>query len=129
MRAYGSLLYRRSGRSKFNAAPTRCSEGRMHQSGLEARRCTELHLMERAGVITNLRAHPQVRFRLEVDGHHICDYMADFCYYDNERRAEIVEDVKGMMTDVARMKMKLMEAVHGVEVELVRHVRKASGWR
>jgi hypothetical protein len=101
----------------------------MHQSTLEARRCDELHLMQTGGLIKDLRAHPQVRFSLDVDGHHICDYHADFCYYDNERQAEVVEDTKGMITDVCRLKMKLMAACHGVDVELVRHAGKSRGWR
>ena len=116
-------------RSKFNARPLACRQGVIHQSTLEARRCDELHLMQQGGLIKDLRAHPQVRFRLDVDGHHICDYMADFCYYDNERQTEVVEDTKGMITDVCRMKMKLMAAVHGVDVELVRQAGKSRGWR
>jgi hypothetical protein len=114
-------------RSKFNSRPLACRQGVIHQSTLEARRCDELHLMQTGGLIKDLRAHPQVRFRL--DGHHICDYLADFCYFDNERNAEVVEDTKGIITDVCRMKLKLMAAVHGVDVELVRHAGKSKGWR
>jgi hypothetical protein len=116
-------------RAKFNNRPLRCRQGAMHQSTLEARRCDELHLMQKGGLIKDLRAHPQVRFSLDVGTHHICDYMADFCYFDNERNAEVVEDTKGMITDVCRMKLKLMSAVHGVDVELVRHAGKSRGWR
>lgn len=100
----------------------------MHQSTLESRRCDELHLMQTGGLIRDLQAHPQVRFRLDVGGHHICDYLADFKYYDIERGTEVVEDTKGFITDVARMKLKLMAAVHGVDVELVRN-SKGRGWR
>lgn len=120
---------KRAPRSKYSARPLRCRAGVMHQSTLEARRCDELHLMQTGGLIKDLRAHPQVRFSLDVDGHHICDYMADFCYFDNERQADVVEDTKGMITDVCRLKLKLMAAVHGVDVELVRHAGKSRGWR
>jgi hypothetical protein len=115
-------------RSKFNSRPIACRQGVIHQSTLEARRCDELHLMQQGGLIKDLRAHPQVRFRLDVDGHHICDYLADFCYFDIERNSEVVEDTKGVITDVCRMKLKLMAAVHGVDVELVRHAGKSKGW-
>ena len=115
-------------RSKFNNRPLRCKAGSMHQSTLEARRCDELHLMQTGGLIRDLRAHPQVRFRLDVGGHHIADYQADFCYFDTERNAEVVEDTKGMVTEVFRMKAKLMAAVHGVDVEIVR-THKGRGWR
>jgi hypothetical protein len=92
----------------------------MHQSTLEARRCDELHLLQQGGLIRDLEAHPQVRFRLDVNGQHIADYLCDFRYFDNERNAEIVEDVKGFQTEVSKFKLKLMAAVHGVNVELVR---------
>ena len=115
--------------SKFHNRPLKCKAGWIHQSTLEARRCDELHLMQQGGLIGNLRAHPQVRFRLDANGHHICDYVADFCYFDKERNAEVVEDTKGMITDVCRMKLKLMSACHGVDVELVRRAGKGRGWR
>jgi len=95
----------------------------MHQSTSEARRCDELSLMEKGGLIRDLEAHPQVRFRLDVGGHHICDYLADFVYFDNERNERVVEDVKGFQTEISKFKLRLMEAVHGVSVELVRSRR------
>ena len=115
-------------RSKFNNRPLRCRQNVMHQSTGEARRCDELHLMQQGGLIRDLEAHPQVRFRLDVDGHHICDYLADFVYYDNERKERVVEDVKGFQTEISKFKLKLMAAIHGVNVELVRN-SKARGWR
>jgi hypothetical protein len=115
------------GRSKFGNRPLRCRQNHTHQSTLESRRCDELQLLERGGLIRDLEH--QVRFRLDVNGHHICDYICDWKYYDNERGCEIVEDAKGLLTDVCRMKLKLMTAVHGVDVELVRHAGKSRGWR
>lgn len=84
--------------------------------------------MEKGGLIRDLRAHPQAMFRLDVNGQHIATYRPDFIYFDNERGEEIVEDTKGILTDVCRMKLKLMAAVHGVNVELVRNSR-GRGWR
>src|SRR3989304_3099495 len=107
---------------KFRNSPTRCRDGVMHQSQLESRRCDELHLMEAGGLIRDLEAHPQPRYKLDVNEVHICDYLADFRYFDVDRGEEVVEDTKGFMTDVARMKLKLMEAIHGVAVQLVRKV-------
>ena len=112
--------------SKFNSIPLRCLAGHMHQSQLEARRCNELGLMEKAGVIRDLEQ--QVRFRLDVNGQHICDYICDWKYFDIERGCEVVEDAKGILTDVCRIKLKLMAAVRGVNVEIVRRA-KARGWR
>jgi len=90
----------------------------MHQSTLEARRCDELGLMETGGLIRDLEQQP--RFRLDVNGMHICDYVGDWRYFDNERGAVVVEDAKGTLTEVCRLKLKLMAACHGIGVELVR---------
>jgi hypothetical protein len=110
------------------AIATRCAQGAMHQSRLEARRCTELTLMERGGLIRDLKAHPQERYRLDVNGVHVCDYMADFVYFDIERNCEVVEDTKGWQTDISKFKLRLMLGVHGISVELVRRAGK-SRWR
>jgi hypothetical protein len=99
----------------------------MHQSMLEARRCDELLLMEKGGLIRDLEQQP--RYRLDVNGVHVCDYVADWRYFDNERGCVVVADAKGVLTDVCRLKLKLMAAVHGVDVELVRHAGKSKGWR
>jgi hypothetical protein len=83
--------------------------------------------MQKGGLIRDLEAHPQVRFSLDVNGHHICHYLADFVYFDNERNERVVEDVKGFQTEISKFKLKLMAAVHGVNVELVR--AKGRGFR
>ena len=113
-------------RSKFSNRPLRCQGGHLHQSTLEARRCNELTLMEQGGLIRDLEQQP--RFRLDVNGQHICSYVADWKYWDNERGAEIVEDSKGLLTEVCKFKLRLMAAVHGVNVELVRKAG-SRGWR
>ena len=116
----------RKGFSKFSSKPTRCRAGIMHQSQLEARRCDELALMETGGLIRDVEAHPQPIYHLDVNGVHICDYKADFRYFDSERGEVVVEDTKGFMTDVARLKLKLVEAVYGISVQIV---RRSHGWR
>jgi hypothetical protein len=97
----------------------------MHHSAMEAARCDELHAMQTGGLISELEAHPQPKFSLDVDGTHICDYMADFAYWDRDGQVRIVEDVKGYAGDTAvyRLKRRLMLACHGIEVSEVRRVR------
>ena len=118
-----SLAFYRS--SKYRNIPNRCRTGQMHQSSLEARRCSELSLMQEGGVIRDLEAHPQPRFCLKVNNIHVCDYLADFRYVDAETGATVVEDVKGHATEVYRLKKRLMLACYGIEVQEVRRVR----WR
>lgn len=82
----------------------------------EAGRWQELKLLERAGQITDLRR--QVTYRLDVNGLHVCRYVADFAYTDAQAEP-VTEDYKGVLTPACRIKLKLMRAIHGIEVRLV----------
>lgn len=115
-----SLGFHRGRHSKFNAIPDRCREGVMHQSKLETKRCNELHLMQRGGLIRDLEAHPQPRFGFVVNDVKVCSYLSDFRYFDEQLGREVVEDTKGFRSDVFRIKKKLMLACFGIEVEEVR---------
>ena len=90
-------------------------DGISFDSAKEARRYAELVLLERTGVIQNLRR--QVRFPLSVNGQLICTYVADATYTENGH--EICEDTKSPVTrklPVYRLKAKLMRAIHGVAI-------------
>jgi hypothetical protein len=67
---------------------------------------------QQAGEISDLRL--QVTFHLNVNGVHVCDYIADFTYLENGKM--IVEDAKGVVTDVYALKKKLMLACHGIRI-------------
>jgi hypothetical protein len=97
----------------------------MHQSAMEAARCTELHLLQKAGEIRDLEAHPQPKLELSVNGVHVAHYLPDFVYVDVRSEQKVVEDVKGMpgMTEVYRLKKRLVLACHGIEITEVRNVR------
>jgi hypothetical protein len=99
---------------KYHNIPKRV-DGILFQSTKEARRYTELKSMQQAGVIQDLKT--QVWYDLNVNGVHITKYVADFVYYDNERKQEVVEDPKGMRTQLYVIKNRLMKAVHGIEIE------------
>ena len=83
-------------------------------SQAEARRYGELKLMEREGKIDGLVLQP--RFPLTVNGVKIGTYVGDFLFYDKERQVTTVEDVKGVPTPVYRIKRRLMQAIHGIEI-------------
>lgn len=106
--------------SKWGNKPNRCSEGIMHQSTLEAGQCSVLHALQSAGLVSELKAHPQPRYRLTVNDVHICDVMPDFEFVWTETGALRTLDAKGVMTDTARIKYRLFEALYGREIELVR---------
>lgn len=106
----------RSGRSKYHAKHTTV-DGIVFDSKREADRYLVLESMEEDGTIEDLRR--QVRYELvpafDVDGKHYRPvfYVADFVYVDRETGEEIVEDVKGMRTDVYRLKSKLFARRYG----------------
>lgn len=100
-------------RSKFGAVKTTV-DGIEFDSKAEARRYSELRLLERAGKIRNLER--QVRYDLDVNGVRVGFYKADFRYWDQASSQQIVEDVKGMRTPVFAIKAKLMKALHRVEI-------------
>lgn len=106
-----------SGRSKYHAKKT-CVDGITFDSKREADRYLVLKSMEEDGAIKDLRR--QVRYELvpafNVDGRHYRPvfYVADFVYRENGH--EVVEDVKGMMTDVYKLKRKLFARRYGMSI-------------
>jgi hypothetical protein len=85
-------------------------DGYKFDSKKEMNRYAELKLMERGKIITQLRLQP--RFTIHVGFTHPehgkqrkIEYVADFEYIENGRR--VVEDVKGIPTDVYKMKKKM----------------------
>ncbi len=89
-------------------------------SQAEARRYGELHLLERAGEITDLVIHP--RFDLHVEHHkdayagfRIGYYEADFQYY-RKGGYNVIEDVKGVRTALYKWKKRHFEAEYGMEI-------------
>ena len=100
---------RRNG--KYNAIKT-VVDGVTFDSRKEARRYSELKLLEKCGKIHSLTLQP--RFDLIVNGTKCGFYRADFKYTENNR--EIVEDCKGFKTPVYRLKKKLVKAIYGVDI-------------
>jgi hypothetical protein len=105
-------------KSKFLSKRTEI-DGIMFASRREARRYSELKHMERAGEISGLELQP--RYPLAVNGEHITTYVADFRYWKPATYGQdlVVEDAKGMKTDVYILKKKLMRAVHNIEIQEV----------
>lgn len=107
--------------------------GEKFDSRKELQRWLELRLLERNGEIKDLRR--QVKFVLiptqreqdkigvrggVVKGKTIeqeCSYFADYTYYQNGEF--VVEDCKGVKTEVYKIKKKLMLYVHGIKIKEV----------
>lgn len=111
-------------------------DGKTFDSRKEARRYTELVLLERAGKISNLETQKEfvlipAQYETFVrhgkggkplkDGRRCierpCIYKADFVYKENGKT--VVEDTKGFKTKDYIIKRKLMLFVHGIKIKEV----------
>lgn len=102
-------------RSKYRNTPT-FVDGIRFASKKEANRYKELKVLEGCGEINSLKLQP--RFPLKVNGTLICTYVADFEYFEGKRL--IIEDTKGVITDVFRIKAKLFNAIYpGLELTIL----------
>jgi len=121
-----STTGRRPKRNKFGAKRTQVGD-RKFDSKAEARRYVELRALEQAGAITGLRC--QVRYSLTAHNVKIGHYVADFVYVRGDvvggaECREVVEDVKGIETQLFRWKARHFAAEYGREIEVVRMDRE-----
>lgn len=88
-------------------------DGLKFDSKKEYKRYTELKLLERAGLISDLRLQvPFVLVPEQVGGLRKelpVKYLADFYYYDKEKSKYVIEDCKGVKTKDYIIKRKLMK--------------------
>lgn len=89
-------------------------DGLNFDSKAEAARYVELKQMQAGGLISGLQC--QETFALAIDGALICKYRADFSYTDGAGQ-RVVEDVKGVRTQVYLLKKKLMKILLGIAVQ------------
>lgn len=100
-------------KSKYRSQRTEV-DGIKFASKKEANRYAELKMLERAGKISGLVL--QRTFKLIVYGHTVGSYRCDFVYYDEGKKDQVVEDVKGVRTREYLIKKNLMLACYGIEV-------------
>jgi hypothetical protein len=87
-----------------------------YASKKEATRAAELRLLEKAGVISELREQYKFELVPKQDGERSVCYIADFVYYDNEKKISIVEDCKGFRTKDYIIKRKLFQQKFGYRI-------------
>lgn len=109
---------------KFKSCPE-CSSPNVayFASTAEFLRWTHLRLGVLAGLFSHLQLQPE--FPIDINGQHVCTYRADFSYTDLEKKKIIVEDVKGTTEEkyldpVFKLKRKLVKAVYGLDIEIVK---------
>jgi hypothetical protein len=99
-------------RIRVAAAHERSLDGHTFDSRAEMQRYAELKMLERAGIIRDLQLQPefilQAPFIHEGKKIQAIKYFADFAYLDLRTNRNIVEDCKGMKTEVYRLKKKML---------------------
>lgn len=105
---------------KYNNKKT-VIDGIKFDSKREAARYLELKTLEHAGKISHLERQVQyilVQKEKGPEGKMLRDmkYIADFVYLDANNHRHI-EDVKGVRTDVYKIKKRLMWHIHGIAIE------------
>lgn len=111
--------------SKYRNVKFKDENGIKWDSKKEYKRYLELKERENKGEISNLRRQVtyQVMPRLTDENgkfkYHPIKYVADFVYTDNAAGKEIVEDAKGIKTEIYKIKKKLMYFIHGIEIKEV----------
>jgi len=110
----------RKNRMKYGNKKVRL-DGFVFDSKKESERYIELLMRQKVGEISGLKVHPV--FPIVVNDQKVCSYEADFLYYvchlDIKGSALVVEDVKGVKTQVYILKRKLMKAIRGIEIKEV----------
>lgn len=85
--------------NKHGNKKTPCAIGHLHHSGIEAKRCDDLHLMLRAKEIFRLTVQPRLQlsagFKRDGKTYRASYYIGDFLYTEPGSRVQVVcEDVK-----------------------------------
>ena len=110
-------------KSKYGNKKTEAG-GFMFDSKAEAKRWAELSLMMKAGAISYLMLQPvyklvsSVKFEGDKRAKPALRYQADFAYVENGE--PVIEDVKGVETDVFRIKRHLMKWRYGIDVRIIK---------
>jgi|TARA_R110001606_G_scaffold67730_4_gene154929 hypothetical protein len=111
-------------KSKYFAIKTEY-DGIVFDSKLEASRYKILKERQDKHEISDLEVQIDFPCAITVDGKekHICKYIADFKYKDYHGDW-VIEDTKGVITQVFSLKKKLVEALYpGVKINIVKDPR------
>lgn len=110
-------------KSKYNNKITEI-DGITFHSKKESARYSQLKLYEKGGLIKDLRLQVAYELipKLVINGktERAIKYVADFVYYDTVHKCDVVEDVKSIatMTDVFKIKYRLMKQMHGIDIKI-----------
>jgi len=101
-------------RSKYGAQKTEV-DGIVFASKKEAKRYSELKIMEKAGEISHLELQPRIKLfsgdvPVRFDSGRQATYVGDFRYFSKRDDARILEDCKGYKTTDYKLKKAFVQA-------------------
>jgi hypothetical protein len=111
-------LYLKKQSNKFHAKKAMCGQGHYHDSTKEAERCDELHLLLKAGEISNLELQkeyiiiPAAKYESPTKDERAVCYKADFVYFSKSLKRTVIEDSKGHRTKDYIIKRKLVKQLY-----------------
>lgn len=94
-------------------------DGYVFDSTIEYKRYIYLKDKENNGYITDLSVHPKYILLEGKEGIRNITYTADFKYTNTTTDIEVVEDVKGIKTDVYKLKKKMMKLLKNIDIKEV----------
>lgn len=99
-------------------------DGIKFDSKREAARYGELLLLEKAGKIRELKVHPTYKLEnangaIKFKSGRVAKYTPDFSYFE-PGRGVVVEDVKGVMTQAANLRIAVFEHMRKLKVEIIK---------
>lgn len=104
-------------KTKYNAKPTMYNGVRYH-SKKEAKYAERLDLLQSVGEIEKWER--QVKFSIDINEVHICNYFCDFKVYYNDRIEYV--DIKGYRNpssgayQIFRLKKKCVKAIYNIDI-------------
>jgi hypothetical protein len=113
---------------KYSAVRTEV-DGIKFPSKREANRYQQLKILEQVGEISGLERQP--KYPIVINGEPVlirskgypngrkASYKADFRYFCNKTKKEIVEDAKGMPTEADVLRRAIVEAIYGIRIQTV----------
>ena len=106
---------------KYNNKITEIDGIKFH-SRKESVRYLKLKEYEKGGLISDLRLQVAYELipKLVINGktERAIKYVADFVYKDTVHNVEVVEDVKGMVTDIFKIKYRLMKKIYDIDIKI-----------
>lgn len=102
--------------NKYRNVKCEAVDGEKFDSMKERERYYQLLMMEKAGIITELRRQYKFCLLPKQEGERAAYYIADFVYEDKETGLLVVEDVKGHRTADYRLKKKMMLYFFGIKI-------------